>query len=250
MSTYIVILAAGKGTRMKSEKAKVLHEVDGKPMILHVVQSASQVAGDNIIIVVGHQAESVKKTVSRYYKAKYACQNRQLGTGHAVQCALKILPERTENIIVLCGDVPLIRVETLEKLLTNHCKQKRDCSIYGVRMKHPKGYGRIKFDNENKNVTAIVEEADATEQEKKIQIVNTGIYCVRSAFLKKILPQIASNNAQKEYYLTDMVKIGYHQKFSIGAIIDDQSFEFYGVNEKQDILEIEKILKESKRKIS
>jgi len=182
----VIILAAGLGTRMKSDKAKVLHEILGKAMVLYVVKTAKKVAGNNVILVIGNQAEKVREIVSEEYEAVFALQKEQLGTGHAVSCALPSLTGQIEHVLILCGDVPLIRANTLTRFTDDHLTAKRDISLLAVRIDDPAGYGRILTD-ENMNLTGIVEEADATEEQKKIKTINTGIYCVRKQFLTDVL---------------------------------------------------------------
>ena len=179
----VVILAAGLGTRMKSQKAKVLHEVMGRPMVLYVVDIASRIAGEDVILVVGHQAEKVQKIVSDHVKAGFAFQKEQLGTGHAVSCALPHLPDRCSQVVILCGDVPLVTLKTLNDFVADHLRRRSEVSVMAVRTEDPTGYGRI-IVNADRRVTGIVEEADASPQQKKIDVINTGIYCVEKKFLE------------------------------------------------------------------
>lgn len=237
----VIILAAGLGTRMKSDKAKVLHEVCGKPMIEHVVQAATPIAGSNIVVVVGHQADRVKRIVDRIGEVGYALQTEQLGTGHAVQCALPHVPERVTDVVILCGDVPLIRPGTIDRLVETHLKTNRDVSLLGVEIDQPQGYGRIILDSEG-SLSAIVEEADANESQKGIKLVNTGIYAVKKAYLETVLPMLSTDNAQAEIYLTDIIGIGYKQGKSIGICIGDNSSEIVGVNSRDDLQLAEKLM--------
>ena len=237
----IIILAAGLGTRMRSDKAKVLHEVCGKPMIEHVVQTAAHVAGSNIVVVVGHQADRVKGVIDHIASVGYALQKEQLGTGHAVQCALPHLATTVTNVVILCGDVPLIRSETIDHLVASHIDAKRDVSLLGVNVEDPTGYGRIILDSQG-NLSAIVEEADADEFQKKIRLINTGIYAVKKEFLETALPKLSTDNAQGEVYLTDIIGIGYEQGESIGICIGDDSSEIVGVNSRDDLQLAEKLM--------
>ena len=173
-----VILAAGMGTRMKSSKAKVLHEIIGRPMVMYVVETAKKVVGNNVVLVVGNQADKIKKIVSEKTDVIFAIQERQLGTGHAVLCAQSYVPAHTDQVVILCGDVPLITPNTIKRLIDDHIKEMRDISILAVEIDNTKGYGRILLD-ENRNVRGIVEEADATEEQKSIKMINTGTYCVK-----------------------------------------------------------------------
>lgn len=237
----VIILAAGLGTRMKSDKAKVLHEVNGRPMIEYVVQAAASIAGENIVVVVGHQAEKVKGVINRVSSVGYALQKEQLGTGHAVQCALPQVAASVTDIVILCGDVPLIRADTISYLIETHLEAKQDVSLLGVEVDEPKGYGRIILDSKG-NLSAIVEEADADENQKSIKLVNTGIYAVKKGYLEAVLPKLNAENAQGEIYLTDIIGIGYDQGGSIGICIGNDSSEIVGVNSRDDLQLAEKLM--------
>ncbi len=241
----VIILAAGLGTRMKSRKAKVLHTILGKPMIMYVVETARKVVGNDVILVVGNRAEKVREVVSETGELIFALQEKQHGTGHAVLCAMPYLPDRTEEVIILCGDVPLLTSNTITRLLHDHVKAKRDISILAVKVDNPKGYGRILLDKESR-VAGIVEEADATDEQKKIKIINTGIYCAKKEFLLDLLPKIKSNNAQGEIYLTDIIEIGCKEKRVVGLLVGSDCDEVVGVNNCQDLIKVEAIM----RKIS
>ena len=157
----VIILAAGQGTRMKSNKAKVLHKIAGRPMIIYVVEAAQKIAGDNIIAVIGHQAQKVRETLSGSVPLQFAYQEEQRGTAHAVQCAMPHIPDNCDEVIILCGDVPLIRSETIASLVKDHLSAARDITLLAVELENPYGYGRVRID-ENRQVFGIVEEADAT----------------------------------------------------------------------------------------
>lgn len=238
----VIILAAGMGTRMKSTKAKVLHEVLGIPMILYVVETAKKVAGDNVILVIGHQADEVKRIVSEKAKVRYAYQDKQLGTGHAVSCALSFIPDDCEEVVILCGDVPILTADTIIKLVDDHVQTNRDVSLLAVEMDNPTGYGRVLHDIKG-HVSKIVEEADANKEQKQIKMINTGIYCVKKNFLIDTVGKIKSNNAQGEFYLTDIVELGNLRKKPVGAIVGNEGEEFFGINSKKDLKEAEKIMK-------
>jgi len=238
----VIILAAGIGTRMKSTKAKVLHEVLGKPMILYVVETAIKVARNDVIVVVGNQADKVRKIVSEKVEVEYAYQYKQLGTGHAVSCALPCIPDYCEEVVILCGDVPLLAADTIKRLVDDHVKEKRDISLLAVEMENPKGYGRILLDDRN-HVSGIVEESDATDEQKEINMINTGIYCIKKEFLSDSVRKIKSDNAQGEYYLTDIIEIGYKEKKLVGALLSSDNREFFGINSHDDLVEAENIMK-------
>jgi UDP-N-acetylglucosamine diphosphorylase/glucosamine-1-phosphate N-acetyltransferase len=237
----VVILAAGLGTRMKSDKAKVLHEICGSPMIEYVVGTARAVAGDNVVVVVGHQAELVRSTVCKIGATYFALQEEQLGTGHAMLCAMPHIPDDVAQVVVLCGDVPLIRPATIERLLSNHLAHERDVTLLAVAVPDPKGYGRIIMNAGR--LSAIVEEADADSEQKKIRTINTGIYAVKRSFLEKALPQLHSDNAQKEIYLTDIIGIGYKESRNIGVVLGNDSNEIIGVNSPEDLQAAEKSMR-------
>jgi UDP-N-acetylglucosamine diphosphorylase/glucosamine-1-phosphate N-acetyltransferase len=237
----IIILAAGLGTRMKSNMAKVLHKVKDKPMISHVLLSACEVAGKNVIVVVGHQADLVKDACLKVSPVSFALQKEQRGTGHAVLCAMPEIPDTTENVIILCGDVPLLKTETIRALLADHIKGKRDLSLLAVELEDPTGYGRVVI-NRDRELTRIVEEADATSDEKSILLVNSGIYCVTKAFLSASLQKISPDNAQGEFYLTDIIGIGYSMGKHIGVLVGTNPKEISGVNTAADLAAVEALI--------
>lgn len=245
----VIILAAGLGKRMKSDMAKVLHEVLGRPMIRYVVETARRIAGKDVIVVVGHQAQKVMDAVSAYAEVLFAYQEKQLGTGHAVLCAFEYIPEYVSEIVILCGDVPMLRAATIQRLLDDHKAAKRDLSLLAVTVDNPKGYGRVLID-ENRRLIKIVEEADATPEQKKIRTVNAGIYCVTKKFLTDSLQQIKPNNVQGELYLTDIIEIGYREKHAVGVLFGDDGGEVMGVNSYPDLLAAEKIMRLQVSKIS
>jgi UDP-N-acetylglucosamine diphosphorylase/glucosamine-1-phosphate N-acetyltransferase len=245
----VIILAAGQGTRMKSEKAKVLHKLLGKPMVLYVVETAMQVAGQNVILVVGHQAQKVRDVVSEKAELIYAFQKEQLGTGHAVLCALPYIPPHIEEVVILCGDVPLITPQTVTDLVEDHLSKERDVSVLAVEIEDPSGYGRIIFDT-NHRICAIVEESDAAEEQKRIKTINTGMYCVKKEFLSAALPKVNAANAQGEIYLTDIIEIAYGAQKNIGAKIGGDRLEVMGINTRQELQRIESIMKQRMHNIT
>jgi UDP-N-acetylglucosamine diphosphorylase/glucosamine-1-phosphate N-acetyltransferase len=238
----VIILAAGLGTRMKSNKAKVLHEILGRPMVLYVIETAKKVSGNDVILVVGNQAEVVRQIVPQEAQLHFAYQAKQLGTGHAVLCAMPYVPDHCENVVILCGDVPLITADTIFRFIEDHLKEKRDITVLAVSIDNPRGYGRILIDA-NRQVTGIVEEADATEAQKKIKTINTGIYCARKNFLADSLYKINTNNTQGELYLTDIIEVGYREKKVVGVFVGSDEKEFYGVNNHQDLIKVQKLMR-------
>jgi UDP-N-acetylglucosamine diphosphorylase/glucosamine-1-phosphate N-acetyltransferase len=237
----VIILAAGLGKRMKSSRAKVLHEILGKPMVDYVVQTARAVAGEAVVVVVGNQADEVRRRISQTADVIFAFQEKQLGTGHAVMCALPLVPAACEEVAVLCGDVPLISAATLERLVQNHCAARRDATVLTVELDHPYGYGRILLDAENR-VCGIVEEADASAAQRAIRTVNSGIYCINRRFLEEILPVLSRDNAQGEYYLTDIIRIAYEGGKAIGALRGADPDEILGINTPEDLARVEAIM--------
>ncbi len=237
----VIVLAAGKGTRMKSDKAKVLHELIGKPMVLYVLETAASIVGDLVFAVVGHQANRVKEAVAREMRVHFVDQPEQLGTGHAVQCALPVLPPNVDHIIILCGDVPLIRFETIDALIKTHVANQQDVTLLAVEVEDPTGYGRIILSH-NGQLTAIVEEADANAKQKAIRLINAGIYCVKRQFLERALTQITNANAQMEFYLTDIIGIGYAANCSMGVMIGANPDEIIGINTLDDLQRVAAVL--------
>jgi UDP-N-acetylglucosamine diphosphorylase/glucosamine-1-phosphate N-acetyltransferase len=237
-----IVLAAGKGTRMKSDKAKVLHHLDGHPMIRYVIETALKVVGHNIVVVVGHQAEAVRQTVAEAAEVLFAHQEVQLGTGHAVKCALPCVPTEIENIIILCGDVPLITDKTLKTLVHTHLHANNIITLLGVQLDNPTGYGRLITDDSG-NVKKIVEEADATEIERRITTINSGVYCIQREFLNGAINRLNSDNAQNEIYLTDLIEVAVDSGLSVGMNLVSEYTEMLGVNTLEDLERVEAVLK-------
>lgn len=234
----IIILAAGKGKRMKSDTAKVLHTVAGRPMILHVIDTAVEVAGENIVVVVGNQAEKVREVVASRADVLFAFQSEQLGTGHAVQCALPLLPEVCDAAVILCGDVPRITPVTIRRLIMEHFRHENDITLLAVTVDNPFGYGRV-IRNPAGNVEAIVEESDATDEQRRIDLINSGIYCVNIDLLGVALSRVESANAQQEVYLTDIIKIARLAEKKIGLLTLTDPSEAMGINTLKDLRQIE-----------
>jgi UDP-N-acetylglucosamine diphosphorylase/glucosamine-1-phosphate N-acetyltransferase len=241
-NTAVVILAAGLGTRMKSNKAKVLHTVGGKPMIIHVVGTAASIVQDNIIVVTGHQSEQVRDIVRAHHAdCGFAFQEKQLGTGHAVLCAMPEVHDEIENVLILCGDVPLLEPRTIYRFIQHHVEQKNVLTVLAVNVEEPTGYGRMIVNGQGALVK-ITEEADASVEEKKIKTVNSGIYCVDRAFLEDALKKLTPENAQQELYLTDIISIASDEMRKIGLYIGPDSDEVIGVNSLDDLAQAERIL--------
>jgi bifunctional UDP-N-acetylglucosamine pyrophosphorylase / glucosamine-1-phosphate N-acetyltransferase len=230
----IVILAAGKGTRMHSDLPKVLHPLAGRSLLQHVLEAASALAPDKVCVVYGHGGEAVPLAMSAY-DACFVLQEPQLGTGHAVRQAMPHLHDDSLTL-VLFGDVPLIQSGTLKPMLTS-----RDClNLLTVNLTHPAGYGRIVRDESGK-VTRIVEEKDATPEQRAICEVNTGIMAVPTKLLRAWLDRLSNNNAQSEYYLTDIVNMAAAQGVRVNTLEPQQEWEVLGVNSKAQLAELERI---------
>jgi len=236
-----IILAAGLGTRMRSNKAKVLHEISGRPMIQYVTAAAKKIVGKNVVVVVGHQADVVQDVVEQETRAYFAHQEEQLGTGHAVRCALPAVPGHVERIVILYGDVPLLRSETISRLIDAHTGANRDLTVLAVDLSDPTGYGRILVDGDGR-FTGIVEEADGTPEQKRITSINTGIYCVERGFLEEALPKLTDENAQGEFYLTDIVGIGYRQNRVMGVSTAPDPKEVAGVNSLDELARAQEVM--------
>ena len=232
-NTKVIILAAGKGTRMKSDLAKVLHKVKDQPMICRVLDMVRQVRPDEVYLVVGHQAEQVK-AVTEKYAVIYAEQKEQLGTGHAVLTAEPALKNYDGLTIILCGDVPLLRGETVEALRAKYLAEKLDGIILTVELDDPKHYGRI-VRNAAGYVERITEYRDASESERAIKEINSGIYCFNTKELFAALKQIKNQNNQKEYYLTDVIGIMFGQGKKIGTLMTRDYMQVHGVNDLADL---------------
>ncbi len=232
---HVVILAAGQGSRMKSALPKVLHAVAGRPMLHHVIGTAKQLGAETIHTVIGHGADQVK-AVTPETSVNWVVQSEQLGTGHAVAQALPDLPDDA-RVLVLYGDVPLTRVDTLEAMVAD--LDDHTLGLLTVTLDDPAGYGRI-VRNEVEQVTAIVEQKDATEAQRAIQEVNTGILAVSAKHLKSWLPTLSNANAQGEYYLTDIIAMAVDHGLSISVAQPGDAFEVQGVNNRLQLAELER----------
>src|SRR5690606_2027604 len=239
----IVILAAGKGTRMRSDLPKVLHPIGGKAMVQHVVDSARAVGGEQLLLVVGHGADKVEQQMAAT-DVKFVLQAEQLGTGHAVQQALPHL-RQDAVVLILYGDVPLTRPETLKKLVA--AVNEKQMSLLTVNLPDPTGYGRIVRDDSGK-VSAIVEHKDASDAQKTIREINTGIMAVSAAHLQTWLPQLHNNNAQDEYYLTDIIAMAKADGVAIHVEQPDAVEEVEGVNNRQQQAALERYYQLQKAK--
>lgn len=236
MDLNIVILAAGKGTRMRSAMAKVLHKLAGKELLAHVIDTARSLAPNKIIIVYGHDGETVKKKLDAP-DLSWILQENQLGTGHAVKEALPEI-EKDSQVLVLYGDVPLITKATLEELIRT--KEGKELGLLTAELDDASGYGRI-LRNSNNDIIGIVEEKDANEGEKRIKEINTGIMLFDSKALSNWIKELKNDNAQGEYYLTDCVRLAANDDNNVAGVKCTQVFEITGVNNRIQLAELERV---------
>jgi len=239
MKLKAIILAAGEGKRMKSRLPKVLHRVNGQPMLEHVIEAAEGSNVSECIVVVGHGADTVRESIPPHIKT--VLQQEQLGTGHAVMMAYDHIDEEG-LVLVLYGDGPLITEATLNDLMNYHIEGKYGATVLTTELENPHGYGRI-LRNEDNELDRIVEEKDTSSEEKLIKEVNSGIYCFAAKALKEALPKLQNNNAQKEYYLTDVLSIikELGQRSGIFKISDYE--EIMAVNSREQLAEVEEIMR-------
>lgn len=237
---FAVILAAGKGTRMKSKLYKVLHPVCGKPMVQHVVDQVSQLGLQKLVTVVGHGAEMVQEQLGNV--SEFALQAEQLGTAHAVDQAASVLANEEGTTLVICGDTPLITAETMEALLQQHKEAGAMATVLTAYIEEPAGYGRI-VRNENGHVEKIVEHKDANEKELAIKEINTGTYCFDNKALFASLSKVSNDNVQGEYYLPDVIEILKNEGHIVSAYQTEHFDETLGVNDRVALSQAEIIMK-------
>ncbi len=235
-----VILAAGKGTRMKSKLPKVLHKVGGHPMLEHVMDAAEAAGCRDNVVVIGHGAELVRTLVGD--RARIALQAEQLGTGHAVLQAADTLRDFTGTVMILCGDTPLLEAGELRKFYEEHIRSGAAATVMSAMMEDPFGYGRILRD-ENGDVAGIVEEKDATPEQRKIREINTGNYCVEAPLLFEVLRTLGNNNSQGEYYLTDVLARLRGMGKKVGGIVTADSEMIMGVNSRRQLAVAEEVMR-------
>ncbi len=250
MSTHeshpvIVILAAGLGTRMRSRKAKVLHEAAGLTLVQHVVRSAMTLAPpDRIVVVTGHQADQVESLLAGR-GIRFARQTEQKGTGHALEVCRNAVPDHEGRLIVLYGDCPLLAPSTLQALWAHHEAAGTAATIIATRLENPFGYGRCVLD-EDDHVRSIVEEKVATPEQKAICLINSGIYCFEAPILWKALGKITPNPVSKEYYLTDIVEILNGSGERVSTLVHPDASELLGINTRVELAEVEAIFRARK----
>ena len=239
MNFKAIILAAGKGTRMKSKYPKVIHKVCGKEMVNHVINVSQKSGVNDIVVILGHESDVVKERLPK--DSMIAMQTEQLGTGHAVKMAKEYINDE-DTIVVLCGDTPLIKEDTLKRLFAYHLENEYHATVLTTKVDNPTGYGRIIRDN-NEDLLKIVEQKDANEEEKAIKEINSGIYCFNGKSLRESLDLIDNNNAQGEYYLTDTIYIMRDRGQKVGAYNGSTIEELMGVNSRVELSKAEEIMR-------
>lgn len=241
---HALILAAGKGTRMKSELPKVVHPILGRPMVSYVIDAVKAVGCSKTILVTGYKSQIVKASLKNDINDSsiaYVEQTEQLGTGHAVQCYAKSATERPENLLVVCGDTPLISVETLNKMVEIHNTEKPAITMMSLIMTEPGNYGRIIRSKEG-GVAAIREAKDCSKEELAIKEVNLAVYLFNSEFLFNNIFNLKANNKQKEYYLTDLVEMAVNQNKKVISVIEKDESSTLGINSRQHLAQVSSIL--------
>ena len=235
----VAILAAGKGTRMKSTLPKVLHQLGGRSLVERVLDSCQGLAPERKLVIIGYQGEAVKAQFQSQPDVEFVEQHEQLGTGHAIQQLLPYLKNFTGDLLVLNGDAPLLRAETLEKLLATHQANGSMATLLTANLPNPKGYGRVFCDGHNL-VTQIVEDRDCNDAQRQNHRINGGIYCFNWPKLAEILPQLTPNNDQQEYYLTDVV----HFLAPVLAVDVEDYLEITGINDRKQLAAANEVLQE------
>lgn len=238
-----IVLAAGKGTRMHSQLPKVLHPVNGKAMAAHVIAAAREGGAQKILLVAGHEAEEVQAALGT--ELKYVIQSPQLGTGHALQIALPALDEDCRDILVLCGDTPLLMGETLKKLYQSHQETGASCTVLSALLPDAAGYGRI-IRGQDGRVEAIVEHKEASPEQREIKEINTGTYCFCLEDIRPLVHELNNQNTQGEYYITDLIAALAAQGKKVNALAMEDSSQILGVNDRAQLAEAAAILRQRK----
>ena len=238
----IVIIAAGKGTRMHSPLAKVLHPLAARPLLTYVLDGALALAPQRLVVVVGYQAEAVRQ-VCAPYGVSCVVQEPQLGTGHAVAQAEPVLADFPGDVLVLYGDVPLLQSATVRALWDEHRQQQATVTVLTAWLDNPTGYGRMLRDAQGR-ITRIVEERDASDTEKTVQEINSGVYCLQASFLFPALRRIGRQNAQGEQYLTDVVAVAVAEHHRVAHVTVAEAQEILGVNTHAELAYLETLLRQ------
>jgi len=245
MDISVILLAAGKGTRMKSDTVKVLHPIAGRPMLAYSLDLAFELEPREILVVVGFQADRVRQAFAETdSRVIWVLQPEQKGTADAVRCALPHLTQSQGTVLIHYGDVPLLRKETLLALLEQHKRSASPLTFLTAHLDDPTGYGRIVRDGTGAFVR-IVEEADATPEEKSLREVNTGITCVEIPFLREALDRLRDDNAQREFYLTDLAAYAVSRGLRVGSLVTEEAFRALGINTRKDLAEAERWVRRS-----
>lgn len=226
----VAILAAGKGTRMKSKLPKVLHPLGSQSLVERAIASCDSVKPDRTIVIIGYEGETIKNALSSLNNLEFVEQKEQLGTGHAIQQLIEPLKDFSGDLLVLNGDVPLLRPETVEELIATHRENRNQATLLTANLSNPKGYGRV-FCDGNNLVTQIIEDRDCSSAQKQNHRVNAGVYCFNWDALKEVLPKLSTNNDQKEYYLTEVVDF----LNPVMAKDVDDPLEINGINDRRQL---------------
>lgn len=241
---HVVVLAAGQGTRMKSARPKVLHEIAGRPLIEHVLRTASAIAPATITVVVGHAAQQVRDRLATWPNLRFATQEPQLGTGHALLQTAPLLKDATGTLVMLSGDVPLLSSGTLQRLVEVHRGEGAAATVVTATVDRPYGYGRIV--RTNGRIARITEERDASPAERQIREINSGIYAFDLAPLFDALRGVASKNTQGEYYATDLIAIYRRRRLSVQTVAADNAWEVRGINSRTELADVGRLVKQTK----
>ncbi len=243
MSVSAIILAAGKGTRMKSDLPKVLHEVCGRPMVAYVMDACRDAGAEELILVIGHKADLVRQTLDgQADDVRWVEQTEQLGTGHAVMVCADELAELSGEVLVLAGDGPLLRSETLEKLIDTHRQQGASCTLATSILPEPGAYGRIVRDKSGQ-LSGIVEYLDATDEQRAIDEVNVSLYCFDAGDLRSVLDRLSNDNAKGEYYLTDALSILRDDGKKLAAVAAVPPEDTLSINNVEQLREVDRIMR-------
>jgi bifunctional UDP-N-acetylglucosamine pyrophosphorylase/glucosamine-1-phosphate N-acetyltransferase len=244
---HIVILAAGKGTRMKSDRPKILHELAGKSLIEHVLKTTQPLGAVNTVLVVGHGGDEVRDALAAHADLQYVVQTPQLGTGHALLQARPLLEGLAGDVLLLYADVPLLQTSTLSRLAEHHHASTAAATVLTSELDDPYGYGRIVRDPDGK-IVRIVEERDASADERRIREINSGIYAFALGPLFDALAGLAADNAQGEYYLTDLIAAYRRRRLRVETLSLDDATELRGVNTRVDLAELSRVVRDRKRR--
>jgi bifunctional UDP-N-acetylglucosamine pyrophosphorylase/glucosamine-1-phosphate N-acetyltransferase len=244
---HVVILAAGKGTRMKSMQPKVLHPLAGKPLIEHVLRTVDRLEAASTVLVIGHGADDVRAALAARPSLHFVVQSPQLGTGHALLQAEPVLAGKRGTVLLLYADVPLLQASTLSRLIETHRGARAAATVLTAQVADPYGYGRIVRDDDGR-ITRIVEQRDASSEEQAIGEINSGIYAFDLAPLFGALHSLATDNAQGEYYLTDLVSIYHRAGLPVETLRLEQTPELQGVNSRVDLAELTLVLRNRKNR--